>query len=280
MVADTATLDLSIDSVAQGSFVDALYSQTEMMTVTAAHVIGNDIEFIGINFPKSDYQAYASFGGIEVKATVYNEQTVMANWDATGIAAAVDGVPSLYFVHSSDQYTHFATMLADVKITKDLSVSSSTTGLSCSFAGGCTYAIESSGLTATLQKDDSHIKVCGSECTLTDDSDGSFAVCSLPPLATTFSVDNYKISESHTLEGEVFPADSVLYDDDVSIDHVDDSASGCNFGITFKKGHVGVLDEAKVFINFITSTDPYVDKLHFEGSNDNWVTSEPLFTYG
>jgi thiamine biosynthesis lipoprotein ApbE len=51
VVADTATLDLSIDSVAQGSFVDAIYSQTEMMTVTAAHVIGNDIEFIGTNFP-------------------------------------------------------------------------------------------------------------------------------------------------------------------------------------------------------------------------------------
>ena len=61
--------------------------------------------------------------------------------------------------------------------------------------------------------------------------------------------------------GEVFPADSVLYDNDMIIDHVDTSTTGCNFGMTFKSDHVGILDEAKVFINFITSTDPYVDQL-------------------
>ena len=102
MVAESVTLDLSINSVAQASFVDAIYSQTEMITVTAANVIGNAIEFIGINFPTTDYVAYASFGGIEVLATVNDAQTAMANWDATGIAAALDGVPSLYFVHVSN----------------------------------------------------------------------------------------------------------------------------------------------------------------------------------
>jgi hypothetical protein len=99
-------------------------------------------------------------------------------------------------------------------------------------------------------------------------------------LATTFSVDNYKIQESRPLEGKVFPENSVLTDMNTIVDHKDTKTTGCNFGMTFKKGHVGVLDEAKVFINFITSTAPYVNKLHFEGSNDGWLTKERLFTYG
>lgn len=44
--------------------------------------------------------------------------------------------------------------------------------------------------------------------------------------------------------------------------------------MTFKKGHVAVLDEAKVFINFMTDKSVYVDKLVFEGSNDGWETYE------
>lgn len=172
-------------------------------------------------------------------------------------------------------------MDSSILIEKSIEITSTTADLACSFAGGCTYAIESSGLYATLLgSDSSSIKVCGNECALREDlSDGAFAVCELSHLATTFSVDTYSITESAALHGTVFPVDSVLDDSEVTIDHVDNTA-GCNFGMTFKADHVAVLDEAKVYINFITSTAPYVDKLHFEGSNDNWATSDRLFTYG
>jgi hypothetical protein len=149
-------------------------------------------------------------------------------------------------------------------ITKDLEVTSTTADLICSFAGGCTYAIESSGLYATLLNTENSIQICENTCILREDlSDASYAVCELPHLATTLSVDSYTITESAILSGEVFPTNTGLVDGDVTVDYVSSAASGCNFGMTFKEDYVAVLDEAKVFINFITSTAPYVDQLHF-----------------
>lgn len=166
-------------------------------------------------------------------------------------------------------------------IENEIDITSTTTDLVCSFAGGCTYAIEASGLYATLLNTENSIKICESECILREDlSDAAFAVCELPPLATTYSVDSFTIAESAILSGEVFPTDSVLVDGDNTIDYYSSASTGCNFGMTFREDYVAVLDEAKVFINFITSTEPYVDQLHFEGSNDDWATSERLFTYG
>jgi len=77
----------------------------------------------------------------------------------------------------------------------------------------------------------------------------------------------------------VFPADSLLYDNELTVDH--QSATGaCEFGMSFEPGYDAVLDEAKVFINFLTDKTPYVDHLHFEGSLDNFVTSTRLHTFG
>lgn len=50
--------------------------------------------------------------------------------------------------------------------------------------------------------------------------------------------------------------------------------------MSFKQGHVAVLDQAKVFINKITNRSVYVDKLQFQGSNDNWATHDLIHTYG
>lgn len=74
------------------------------------------------------------------------------------------------------------------------------------------------------------------------------------------------------LNATVFPAESVLYDNELTVEHVDTASEGCNFGMTFKSGHVGILDEAKVFINFLSDKEPYVDKLHLVGSDDDFST--------
>lgn len=49
--------------------------------------------------------------------------------------------------------------------------------------------------------------------------------------------------------------------------------------MTMKEGHVAVLDEAKIFINFLTSKTPYVDNLSFQGSNDDWETYDELHLF-
>jgi len=106
------------------------------------------------------------------------------------------------------------------------------------------------------------VRVAGSLCKLRPElSDPNNAVCELPPLSTTFSVNNFKITQSGVLNETVFPAGSNLYDNNLMIDYVDTRATGCNFGMTFRPNHVGILDEANIFINFLTSKAPYVGNL-------------------
>jgi len=49
--------------------------------------------------------------------------------------------------------------------------------------------------------------------------------------------------------------------------------------MTMKDGHIALLDEAKVFINFLIDKSPYVDNLVFQGSNDHWATFDDLHTF-
>jgi len=94
-------------------------------------------------------------------------------------------------------------------------------------------------------------------------SNPNTAVCELPPLPTTYSVNNFKIKTSGILNETVFPAGSNLYDNDLMVDYVDTRVTGCQFGMTFKPNYVGILDEANIFINFLTSKAPYAGNLTF-----------------
>jgi len=113
-----------------------------------------------------------------------------------------------------------------------------------------------------------------------DLSDPQFAVCELEKLVTNYAVDNYKIDAAKDLNETIFPADSAILHDGFTVDHYESTlTSGCEFGMTFKEGHVGVLDEAKVFIGFLVDKTPYVDNLFFHGSNDNWNTFDELHKF-
>jgi len=71
------------------------------------------------------------------------------------------------------------------------------------------------------------------------------AVCKLPALATSYSVSQFAIEESRPLTGKWFGTAekevAKLSDGMVLDDYVDSLSTGCNFGITLKKGQVGVL---------------------------------------
>lgn len=97
-----------------------------------------------------------------------------------------------------------------------------------------------------------------------DKSDANFAVCEVPALSTSYSTSNYKISEARDLSGVIFPIGTEMLHDGHTVESYDTGrAANCEFGMTFKEGHVGVLDEAKIFINFMTSKTPYIDGLEF-----------------
>jgi hypothetical protein len=85
------------------------------------------------------------------------------------------------------------------------------------------------------------------------------AVCTVPALATTKSVVDFTISAadmmSLTWTGTADDTELAKLNDGVdNVDYTDATSSGCEFRTTFKTNYVGVLDEASIFLNGL-STD-------------------------
>ena len=76
-------------------------------------------------------------------------------------------------------------------LTNELTVDSSLSGLTCSYAGGCSYSIQGNGLSSLLLDEEAtSVEICGNRCELdVDQSNGSEAVCKVPALATSYSAE-------------------------------------------------------------------------------------------
>jgi len=106
-------------------------------------------------------------------------------------------------------------------------------------------------------------------------------VCTLPEIATTYSITNYKIDASDILSltwtsssGDA-DEEAKLNDGEDDADYTDDSAE-CYYSTTFDENYVGVLDEVSIFLNDLdTSADRELiaDLLVFQGSNDDFSTT-------
>jgi len=75
---------------------------------------------------------------------------------------------------------HYATLTA--KLGNALSVTASSSGLECSFAGGCDYEITAKGLSTLLKDSKLHyVSVCDQPCVYNDaKSTSDKAVCNIP----------------------------------------------------------------------------------------------------
>ena len=175
---------------------------------------------------------------------------------------------------------------ASITISNALSVSSSTSGLSCSFAGGCPYTVTAASLTATLVGSTTdYIDVCGNKCAIDEaNSDSSQLTCTLPYVSTTYSASNYDIVTKGLLHdgtwtGTASDAElAKLIDNNNIVDMTDSTAADCYAQVQYKPNHVGVLDEAKIFINKLTNKTPLIGgNLIFQGSNDG-TTFTDLWT--
>lgn len=71
-------------------------------------------------------------------------------------------------------------------LTNTVTIDSSLNGLSCSFAGGCTFTVSGNGIAGAISGNpDNKITVCENPCELDlSQSTGSQAACKLPALAT------------------------------------------------------------------------------------------------
>ena len=224
---------------------------------------GNTITFTGTNFPTSA-TVLGTYGGVTATSGTSTGTSAVLTF-SSGIPVSTTAiVPTLYFKNADNTQVSANPPTVPVTIANPATVGSSTTGLSCSFAGGCAYTVTGNGLYSTLQQAGNSIDVCGTPCILsTTLSDASKAVCLLPTISTTYSVTTFKTALPTVVTGTLFPADPKLTDGKLMIDHVDASTTTCNFGMSFAVNHKVVLDEQKVFINKLLDKTPFVNNLVF-----------------
>lgn len=182
---------------------------------------------------------------------------------------------------SNEIYTAINT--DEITISNALSVSDYDTGVTCSFAGGCSYTITADGLSNSIEAlpETNYITVCGIECPYDEDSStDAIMACSLPPLSTIYSDTYYTISEeTNDLQGEYFGSasdNSVAFDDDLTVDFASDTAE-CYLGMAFAESHIGYLSGVRWFIVEIDDKSVFSGITTFQGSDDD-STYTDLFT--
>jgi hypothetical protein len=106
------------------------------MSVSLVEYDGNTLTFTGTGFPTSGYTSLSSFAGVNATTvTVVNETLITAEFTDIGLAATT-AIPELYFQSETDTF-NYNWAYNIIEITKPLTVTSSSSELSCSFAGGC-----------------------------------------------------------------------------------------------------------------------------------------------
>lgn len=276
-------------------------------TVTAVSLANNAITFTGSNFPaQADYTAKAVFKSATSDAVLSWTATSLTATFTNGVPAAAvaeNAVARIFFKRNSDSVV-FVSDSTNVYLTNTVSATAadSTAGLQTSFAGGLSYTITKSNVFASLKEPGNNVSVCGNICELDESaSNSSRAVCKVPALATTYSVNQFKIKQPQLIEGawtgSVAAQVSKVTDGVWPSEYTDPNAN-CWIEIDFPDTQVGVLDQVKILINNLSTTKApfagvtklqgfdgtaYVDILTLdatihEGWNTfEWTTNKPAY---
>jgi hypothetical protein len=154
---------------------------TNMYTVTASYkkIMATSVVV------DSDTQATATFeGGVPIYTKVDQERLERAN-----LIFALDGTDSIFrAINTGDEVKN---------VINPFTLSSSTSGLSCSFNGGCELSMTGTAGVQTQFRsnpDKNFIKVCEQKCKYNDAASSPGEIkCDLAPVPTTYSNQNFQI---------------------------------------------------------------------------------------
>lgn len=121
---------------------DSAFPAVESLTKTA-----NTIVFTGSNLEMSDFAVSASFFGVNATSVEVVGSEATATFDLGVPVVQGDVFPILVFAKDGVEY--YAPSLTP--LVNDLEVSSSLSGLQCSFAGDCSYEVNANGLAAIVR---------------------------------------------------------------------------------------------------------------------------------
>ena len=243
----------------------AVFPAVDSATLTATSIV-----FTGTNFLTTGHTAKSSLSGVSADTVVVDSTSqVTATWTlgTPFIPAALS--PLLMFTHDASGVAYKATTTATV--TNPLTVSSSSQGLSCSFAGGCLMTVAANGLSQMMKSDPTNnfITVCEEKCLLSEtDSSPTEAKCLLPAVSTIYSNTNFMILSPAALNGTLTASSLTpwaMFDGSITNWNEESSANTvCHATMAFKAGHVAILDKVKYYLDAsLDKVATFVDKLKF-----------------
>lgn len=152
-------------------------------------------------------------------------------------------------------------------------MTASTSGLECSYAGGCTYEVTAKSLFQMISANSSanYVEVCDEMCVLDESSSSLSSVqCKLPQLSTIYSNENFGIAlESKDLDSGnyfgTFEDNSMVFDSNLIQTPTSTATGACSVGMSFKKGHVGMISQIKWYMADMddVTKDKFADSTQF-----------------
>jgi hypothetical protein len=143
--------------------------------------------FTGTNLDIADFVAAASFFDVEATSVVIDSATqATATFDLGVPVVNGDVFPQLVF--TQDAVVHYAP--SAVALVSDLDVTTSQSGLQCSFAGDCTYEVTANGLASIVKQNptDNYVSVCDEKCVFDEASSTALITkCKVPKISTSYS---------------------------------------------------------------------------------------------
>jgi len=254
---------------------DCKYSQVIASSpqVTSYSLTGDVLTLTGTNFPAdTDYTATVNFKTAFVDVISWTSTSIVGDFSTKGLPFANSSenkVPFIRFTRKSDyvDFLSYSTGLTPLQINPVPTSSSS--GVTSSFAGGLSYEISGPRITASLLEPNNRVEVCGNICKLDIQSDNTKAVCRLPPLSTTYSAANFQIGGAGLIQGKwsgSVPLEVPKITDGVWPSEYNDPNANCWLEIDFPETQIAVLDNVKVLINNLnTLKTPFAGVTKLQG---------------
>lgn len=115
----------------------------------------------GTEFDISGFTASVEFAGVIADSVTIDSATQATATFTWGVPIGT-GSPLITFDSDTETYSKFWSN-GESEYTNALAATDSTSGLTCSFAGGCTYTVTAQSLATMIRDDDSinQVTVCG-----------------------------------------------------------------------------------------------------------------------
>lgn len=115
----------------------------------------------GTDFDISGFTASVEFAGVIADSVTIDSATQATATFTWGVPIGT-GSPLITFDSDTETYSKFWSN-GESEYTNALAATDSTSGLTCSFAGGCTYTVTAQSLATMIRDDDSinQVTVCG-----------------------------------------------------------------------------------------------------------------------